>query len=82
MLVDTTSQPKNIEYPTDADLLHKVREKIVKKVKECVKKVAFRRPFRSFGRKGKQVLLQVKKLCRHKPQARQRAIKAIKVIIR
>jgi len=80
VLVDTTSHPKNIEYPTDADLLHKVREKIVKKVKEVCKKVAFRRPFRSFGRKGKQVLLQVKKLCRHKPQARQEAIKAIKVM--
>ena len=80
VLVDTTSQPKNIGYPTDADLLHKVREKIVKKVKEVCKEVAFRRPFRSFGRKGKQVLLQVKKFYRHKPQTRQEAVKAIKVM--
>ena len=80
VLVDTTSQPKNIAYPTDADLLHKVREKIVKKVKEVCKEVAFRRPFRSFGRKGKQVLLHVKKLCRHKPEARKEAVKAIKVM--
>ena len=80
VLVDTTSQPKNIGYPTDADLLHKVREKIVKKVKEVCREVAFRRPFRSFRRKGNQVLLQVKKLFRHKEQARQEAIKAIKVM--
>lgn len=80
VFVDTTSHPKNIEYPTDADLLHKVREKIVKKVKEVCKEVAFRKSFRSFKRKGKQVLLHVKKLCRHKPQARQQAIKAIKVM--
>jgi len=80
VLIDTTSQPKNIGYPTDADLLHKVREKIVKKVKAVCKEVAFRRAVRNFGRKGKQVLLQVKKLCRHKPQARQEAVKAIKVM--
>jgi len=80
VLVDTTSQPKNIRYPTDADLLHQVREKIVKKVKEVCKEVASRRPFRSFRRKGKQVLLQVKKLYRHQPQAREKAVKVIKVM--
>jgi IS5 family transposase len=77
-LVDTTSQPKNIAYPTDADLLHKVREKISKKVKEVCKEVAFRKPFRSFSRSGKKVLLHVKKLYRNKPEARQEALKEIK----
>jgi IS5 family transposase len=80
VLVDTTSQPKNIAYPTDADLLHKVREKIVKKVKEVCKEVAFRRTFRSFRRKGTQVLLRVKKLYRHQPQAREEGIKALKMM--
>ena len=30
--VDTTPQPRHIAYPTDADLLHRIKEKIVKQI--------------------------------------------------
>ncbi len=30
VIVDTTVQPKNITFPTDAKLLHRAREKLVK----------------------------------------------------
>ena len=40
VIVDTTAQPKNIAYPTDADLLHRIREKIVKQVKKVRGQVA------------------------------------------
>lgn len=68
--LDTTAQPKHIAYPTDADLLHRVREKIVKEVKRARQEVALRKPFRSFTRTSKKVLLQIKKLQRNDPAAR------------
>lgn len=64
VLVDTTPMPKDIAYPTDADLLHKVREKIVKQVKQAGSEVAFRKPFRTFSRVGKRALIEVKKVCK------------------
>ena len=33
VIVDTTVQPKNITFPTDAKLLNKAREKLVKLAK-------------------------------------------------
>lgn len=80
VLVDTTAQPKDIAYPTDADLLHKIRGKIAEKVKKIRKEVAFRRPFRSFSRSGKKALLRVKKLLRRKSEAREEATKQIKTM--
>jgi IS5 family transposase len=74
-IVDTTAQPKNIAYPTDADLLHNIREKIVKKVKTIKKHVGFNRSFRSFTRVSKKILLNVKKLYRNKPEKRIQSIK-------
>jgi transposase, IS5 family len=68
--LDTTAQPKHIAYPTDADLLHRVREQIVKQVKRARREVALRKPFRSFSRTSKKVLLQVKKFQRNDPAAR------------
>jgi IS5 family transposase len=35
VIVDTTVQPKNITFPTDAKLLNRAREKLVKLAKKC-----------------------------------------------
>jgi IS5 family transposase len=72
--LDTTAQPKHIVYPTDADLMHRVREKIVREVKRAHREVALRKPFRSFSRTGKKVLLQIKKLQRNDPTARKASL--------
>ena len=45
--VDTTAQAKNIAYPTDADLLHRIREKIVRQIKRVRDGVTLRKPFRT-----------------------------------
>jgi len=60
--LDTTAQPKHIAYPTDADLLHRAREKIVQEVKRARREVAFRKPFRSFTRTSKKPSLKSKSL--------------------
>lgn len=72
--LDTTAQPKHIAYPTDADLLHRVREKVVHEVKRARREVALRQPFRSFSRTSKKVLLRIKKLQRNDPTARKASI--------
>lgn len=78
--VDTTPQPKNIVYPTDADLLHRVKEKIVKQIARVREEVTLRKPFRTFSRTGKRILLGIKKFHRRSPEARQEAIGALKKI--
>jgi IS5 family transposase len=80
--VDTTAQPKNISYPTDADLLHRVREKIVKQVKRVREEVTLRKPFRTFSRTGKKLLLGIKKFHRKNPEGRKEAIKELKEMTR
>lgn len=79
--VDTTAQPKNIAYPTDADLLHRIREKIVKHIKRVREEVTLRKPFRTYGRSGKQCLLGIKKFHRKNPEGRKEAIKELKEMI-
>jgi IS5 family transposase len=76
--VDTTSQPKNIAYPTDADLLHRIKEKIVRQMQRVRKEVPLRKPFRSFGRTGKRILLGIKKFRRGNQKVRQEAIGTLK----
>jgi len=76
--VDTTPQPKNIAYPTDADLLHRIKEKIVKQIDRVRKEVTLRKPFRTFSRTGKWLLLGIKKFHRAKPEAREEAIGKLK----
>jgi IS5 family transposase len=76
--IDTTAQPKNIAYPTDADLCHRIREKIVKEVKRIRKTVTLRNAFRSFTRTSKRELLRVKKLYRNNKEARDVSIKILK----
>jgi IS5 family transposase len=78
--VDTTPQPKNIAYPTDADLLHRIKEKIVRQIERVRREVTLRKPFRSFSRTGKRVLLGIKKFHRRNPEARKEAIGKLKEI--
>jgi IS5 family transposase len=75
--VDTTAQPKNIAYPTDADLLYRIRERIVKQVKNIRQTVGLRKSFRSFTRSSAKVLMKVKKLYRTKPDKQRQAIKEL-----
>jgi IS5 family transposase len=72
--LDTTAQPKHIAYPTDADLMHRVREKVVQEVKRARREVALRKPFRSFSRTSKKILLKIKKLQRNDPAAREASL--------
>jgi IS5 family transposase len=53
LTVDTTVQPKNVMFPTDARLLHRARERLVRLAKE--KGVALRQ---SYARVGKQALIK------------------------
>jgi len=76
--VDTTVQPKSIAYPTDADLLHRIREKISSAVKRVRKEVTLRKPFRSYERTGKRRLLEIKKFHRKNPEDRKTAIEELK----
>jgi len=75
--VDTTAQPKNIAYPTDADLLYRIRERIVKQVKKVRQTIGLKKPFRSFTRVSKKVLLNIKKLYRNQPDKRRQGIKEL-----
>ena len=49
MIVDTTVQPKNVTFPTDAKLLNRAREKLVRLA------MALRQ---SYARVGKLALIQ------------------------
>ena len=80
--VDTTAQPKNIAYPTDADLLHRIREKIVKQIKKVRQEVTLRKPFRTYSRTGKKCLLGIKKFFKKNPEGRKDAIKEFKEMTR
>ena len=80
--VDTTAQPKNIVYPTDADLLHRIREKIVRQIKRVREGVTLRKPFRTYSRTGKKLLLGIKKFFRKNPEGRKEAIEELKEMTR
>lgn len=79
--VDTTAQPKNIAYPTDADLLHRVREKIVQNIKRVREEVTLRKPFRSFTRVSKRMVLGIKKFYRRDPEKRAKAVQALQRVV-
>jgi len=80
--VDTTAQPKNIAYPTDADLLHRIKEKIVRQIRRVREEVTLRKPFRSYTRTGKKLLLRIKKFFRKDPEARREGIQALQAMTR
>jgi hypothetical protein len=56
------------------DLLYRIRERIVKQVKQVRQTVGLKKPFRSFARLSPKVLLNIKKFYRHQPDKRQQAI--------
>jgi len=61
--VDTTAQPKNIEYPTDSTLLERGRRRLVRTMNRLQKAgVQFARKVRSFHRLGKKVMVEINKL--------------------
>ena len=76
--VDATAQPKNIAYPADADLLRRIRERIVGRTKRVCEEATLRKPFRTFSRTGKNILLGIKELYRKNPEARKEAIEALR----
>jgi IS5 family transposase len=78
---DTTAQPKNIAYPTDVDLLHRIREKIVQKIKRVRQEVTLRKPFRPFSRVSKGVVLGIKKFYRRDPEKRAKATQKLRNIV-
>ena len=53
VIVDTTVQPKNITFPTDAKLLHRAREKLVKLAKKLGVELR-----QSYARVGKFALIE------------------------
>jgi len=75
--VYTTAQPKNSAYPTAADLLHRVRETIVTRVKRVPQEIPLQKPFRSFTRVSKKPLLRIKKVYRNNPTAWQVSLKEL-----
>jgi hypothetical protein len=60
--VDRTSQAKNIAYPTDADLSHRIKEKIVHQIERVRQEVTLRKPFRSCQRTAKRLLFGIRRL--------------------
>lgn len=61
--VDTTAQPKNIEYPTDTDLLNRGRRRLVRTIRRLYSHgVEVVRGVRSFSRLGKKVMVEISKL--------------------
>ncbi len=79
--VDTTAQPKNIAYPTDADLLHRVREKIVRQIQRVRREVTLRKPFRSFRRVSTRILLGIKKFHRKDPEKKSQAVHELQRVV-
>lgn len=79
--VDTTAQPKNIAYPTDADLLHRVREKIVQRIKRVREEGTLRKPFRSFSRVSTRMVLGIKKFYRRDPEKRAKTVQALQRVV-
>jgi len=78
---DTTSQPKNIAYPTDVDLLHRIREKIVRQIKRVREEVTLKKPFRPFSRVSKRMLLGIKKFHRRDPEKRVQATQMLRKVV-
>jgi IS5 family transposase len=78
---DTTAQPKNIVYPTEVDLLHRIREKIVQKVKRVRHEVTLQKPFRPFTRVSKRIVLGVKKFYRRDLEKRAKATQMLRRVV-
>lgn len=63
--VDTTAQPKHIEYPTDSGLLHRGRQRLVYTIRRLQGQgVEVAAGIRSFARLGNKASLEINKLGR------------------
>ena len=77
VIVDTTVQPKNITYPTDAKLLNRAREKLVKLAKEFGVELR-----QSYTRVGKFALIQHQRYAHAKQFKRaNRALRTLKTYL-
>jgi len=77
VIVDTTVQPKNITYPTDAKLLNRAREKLVKLAKEFGVELR-----QSYTRVGKFALIQHQRYAHAKQFKRaKRALRTLKTYL-
>jgi len=73
-ITDTTAMEKNIAYPTDTDLLYKVRERVVRVVGK-IRQMGVKIPgsFRTFRHRARKVLLFAKKFGKDKMERIQKA---------
>jgi IS5 family transposase len=77
VIVDTTVQPKNITFPTDAKLLNRAREKLVKLAKKCGVELR-----QSYTRVGKFALIQHQRYAHAKQFKRaKRALRKLKTYL-
>lgn len=61
--MDTTAQPKNIEYPTDTDLVNRGRHRLVRTIRRLYSHgVDVVRGVRTFSRLSKKVMVEIHKL--------------------
>jgi IS5 family transposase len=67
--VDTTAQPKNIEYPTDASLLDRGRHRLVQTIRRLKREgVKLGRGVRSFNRLSKRLMVKIHKFGKDRKQ--------------
>ena len=77
VIVDTTVQPKNVTFPTDAKLLNRAREKLVKLAKKCGVELR-----QSYTRVGKFELIQHQRYAHAKQFKRaNRALRKLKTYL-
>jgi IS5 family transposase len=77
VIVDTTVQPKNISFPTDAKLLNRAREKLVKLAKQLGVELR-----QSYARVGKFALIQHQRYAHAKQFKRaNRALRTLKTYL-
>src|SRR5271156_3730023 len=77
IIVDTTVQPKNITFPTDAKLLNRAREKLVRLAKQLGVKLR-----QSYTRVGKSSLIQHQRYAHAKQFKRaNRALRTLKTYL-
>lgn len=61
--VDTTAQPKHIQYPTDSGLLHRGRQRLVRAIRHLQRQgVELAEGIRSFARLGNKAIIEINKL--------------------
>lgn len=70
LIGDTTGSPSNIPYPTDVNLLEKVRQKAAKYL-ETAKEFGIKR-YRAYKRVAKKVFSQYQKIRHHAIRSRRR----------